>query len=182
MLICFDPGHGGNDPGAVASDGTREATLALLLARRAKESVIRHEHTVLWTRTDNRFVEIEERPRVALRAKADAFISFHCNAAASPARGIEAWVVAGDTRSESAARKMLQMMALMIPGIRVRGVKPDTANRHGRLGVLRGCYKQMPAILIECGFLTTVADRELMQEVHFGLALGEAIHAGLRAL
>ena len=180
MLICFDPGHGGQDPGAVASDGTKESALAFLLARRAKESLLRHEHQIIWTRTTDRFVEIAERPRIALREQADAFISFHCNAAASPARGIEAWVVAGDKRSEAAAKTMLQTMGLIITGLRVRGVKPDTANRHGRLGVLRGCWQQMPAVLIECGFLTTTADRELMQEVHFGLALGEAIHAGLR--
>lgn len=180
MLICLDPGHGGQDPGAVASDGTRESGLAFLLARRAKESLIRHEHTVVWTRTEDRFVELAQRPRIAIAAGAKAFVSFHCNAAASQARGIEAWVVAGDKRSEAAAKRMLSTMGLIITGLRVRGVRPDTANRHGRLGVLRGCWQQMPAVLIECGFLTTTADRELMQEVHFGLALGEAIHAGLR--
>lgn len=47
--------------------------------------------------------------------------------------------------------------------------------------MLRGCYERMPAVLIECGFLGTFADLELMREVHYGLALGNAITAGLKA-
>lgn len=173
-VVCIDPGHGGHDPGAVGG-GAKESDLALLIARRAKEQLVAAEHKVVWTRTDDTFVEIDARPKVAIAVDADLFVSLHCNAGAATARGVEALVVAGDARSKDVAKRVLAKLSALYPGLRLRGVKPDTSSHVRRLGVLRGSYKHMPAFLIECGFLTNEDDRCILQDPAFGLALGTAI-------
>lgn len=176
MTICLDPGHGGRDPGARAAVCERD--LALLIARRAKEPLVAAGHSVVWTRCDNRSCPgINERPRTAARAGAGLLVSIHANAGPPGAQGVEAWHRAGCDRDARLARRLLAALSEECPRpLKLRGVFPDSRNRHGRLGVLRGCYRLgIPAVLIECGFLTNAGDLEMMQSVEFGLAVGRAI-------
>jgi N-acetylmuramoyl-L-alanine amidase len=75
------------------------------------------------------------------------------------------------------ARGLLQALAAEYGGpLTLRGAFPDTANRHRRLAVLRGCQRlKVASVLIECGFLTNAEDLAMMQSVEYGLALGRAI-------
>jgi len=59
--------------------------------------------------------------------------------------------------------------------VRLRGVKPDTASRLGSLGLLRGCYPTVPAVLLEAGFLTHPVDRDMMADPSYAAAMGKAI-------
>lgn len=177
MIICLDPGHGGRDAGACSTVAERD--LVLLIARRAKESLIAAGHSVVWTRTDNRSrPSIDERPKIAARAGAGLFVSIHANAAGDEkAHGAEAWYRAGCLRDERLARVLLAALARECPRpLKLRGAFPDTRNRHGRLGVLRGCWRLgIPAVLLECGFLTNPSDLATMLSPEFGLAVGRAI-------
>ena len=175
MIICLDPGHGGSDPGAVAAPGFTEKELAFLMARRMKEVFVEAKHEVNWTRPELMGASIQERVRQAQGA--DLFVSVHCNAFSDPSvRGAEAWVVTGDTRSEDLARRWLHAIDGLFPQpLRLRGVKGDTTNRHGSLGVLRGTYQRMPAILIEPGFLTNEQDRGYMLRPTLPFAMGIAL-------
>lgn len=89
--VVIDPGHGGEDKGAKGPMGTKEATVALQIARKLtfhlKENL---GLKVLLTRTTNRYVSLAERTRLADQAKADLFISIHANAHSSPeVKGIQ---------------------------------------------------------------------------------------------
>lgn len=94
--VVIDPGHGGNAPGCVSRTGLKEKdvtlSVALRLGRLIKEEY--PEIKVLYTRTDDRSVGLDDRSSFANRNKADLFISIHVNATgSSQARGSETWVM-----------------------------------------------------------------------------------------
>ena len=82
-VICLDPGHGGKDPGAVGTGRykTAEKDVALSVALLAGKYIEKEfpDVKVVYTRNDDRFIELMERSQIANRAKADLFISIHCN-------------------------------------------------------------------------------------------------------
>ncbi|MBI3992727.1 MAG: N-acetylmuramoyl-L-alanine amidase, partial [Candidatus Lambdaproteobacteria bacterium] len=79
--IVIDPGHGGHDPGAIGF-GLQEKDLALDIAQRLRTAIERNRPglRVGMTREDDRFVALEDRPRIAKDQGADLFISIHLNA------------------------------------------------------------------------------------------------------
>lgn len=84
-IIVIDPGHGGKDPGCQGSiHKEKEVSLAvaLKLGKYIEENF--KDVKVIYTRTTDVFVELEDRAQIANKAKADLFISIHCNAAGKP--------------------------------------------------------------------------------------------------
>ncbi|HDQ39560.1 MAG TPA: N-acetylmuramoyl-L-alanine amidase [Desulfonatronum sp.] len=77
--IMIDPGHGGKDPGAVAF-GVKEKDINLRMARILGEMLKDKGFRVLYTRTKDVFVPLEERTAMANAQKADLFVSIHANA------------------------------------------------------------------------------------------------------
>ena len=93
--IVIDPGHGGNDAGAVGTGGLREKDITLDLAHRVAP-LLAHELQIdtLLTRDDDSFVPLELRVARANAFGADLFISLHCNASENVlARGIQTYVL-----------------------------------------------------------------------------------------
>lgn len=106
-LIVIDPGHGGKDPGATGSRGTREKDVnlaaALELSRVLKE---RGDFDVLLTRDEDVFIPLSERSDKANEKSADLFVSLHCNAANSRREnGFEVYSVS-ETASDPAAEAL----------------------------------------------------------------------------
>lgn len=84
-IIVIDPGHGGKDPGCNgAAHNEKDVALAvsLKLGKLLEENL--KDVKVIYTRTTDVFVELEDRAQIANKAKADLFISIHCNAAGKP--------------------------------------------------------------------------------------------------
>jgi N-acetylmuramoyl-L-alanine amidase len=86
--VVIDAGHGGKDPGAIGT-GRYKATekhialnVSLLAGKYIQEAF--PDVKVVYTRSDDRFVELMERSMIANRAKADLFISIHCNSNEKP--------------------------------------------------------------------------------------------------
>ena len=104
--IVIDAGHGGKDPGAIGYKKSKEKDIVLkvaLLTGKYIEEYLK-DVEVVYTRTDDTFIELKDRPIIANKAKADLFISIHANAAGnSGAYGAETFVL-GTNRSESNKR------------------------------------------------------------------------------
>ena len=79
--VVIDAGHGGHDSGAIGPGGTKEKDVTLAIAKKLAEELKQQGLEVLLSRDDDSFVALEERASFANEAKADLFISIHCNAA-----------------------------------------------------------------------------------------------------
>lgn len=92
--IVIDPGHGGHDTGTIGPSGLMEKDLCLDVALRLGKIVEQRlpGADVLYTRSDDTFIPLEERTNIANQAKADLFISIHANSSRDQgARGIETY-------------------------------------------------------------------------------------------
>lgn len=106
FLVVIDPGHGGEDPGAIGARGIKEKDVALMIAKRLK----RHLDKVpgiraVLTRDEDIFIPLEERSKIANEKKADLFLSIHCNAHnSSRMRGVQTYFL--DTIKDQYSRKL----------------------------------------------------------------------------
>jgi N-acetylmuramoyl-L-alanine amidase len=92
--IVIDPGHGGHDTGTIGPTGLMEKDLCLDVALRLGKIIEQRlpGADVVYTRSDDSFIPLEERTRIANEAKADLFISIHANSSRDrAARGIETY-------------------------------------------------------------------------------------------
>lgn len=104
--IMLDPGHGGKDPGALGRGRVREKDVVLSLSKRlARKLETRLPVDVLFTRTSDTFIPLEERTARANAAGASLFISVHANASPSPkTQGIETYYL--NNTNDRAARRL----------------------------------------------------------------------------
>ena len=92
--IVIDPGHGGHDTGTIGPTGLMEKDLCLDVALRLGRIIEQRlpGAEVIYTRSDDTYVPLEERTNIANQAKADLFISIHANSSRNTgARGIETY-------------------------------------------------------------------------------------------
>lgn len=80
-VVVLDPGHGGKDPGAIGLNGIREKDINLSIAKEIGDLIQKDlpNIKVVYTRTDDSFVELYRRGQIANENKGNLFISIHCN-------------------------------------------------------------------------------------------------------
>ncbi|TMA33796.1 MAG: N-acetylmuramoyl-L-alanine amidase [Deltaproteobacteria bacterium] len=92
--VVVDAGHGGRDTGAIGPHRVREKDMALAIARKVASRLRSLGFMVVMTRNEDKFVSLDDRTRIANEAKADLFISIHCNAAKRrKLEGVETWTL-----------------------------------------------------------------------------------------
>jgi N-acetylmuramoyl-L-alanine amidase len=81
-VIALDAGHGGKDPGAIGATGKYEKDAALAIVKKVGKLIEESWDgvKVVYTRNTDKFVELDERGKIANKANAKLFVSFHCNA------------------------------------------------------------------------------------------------------
>ena len=150
--VLIDAGHGGRDPGAVYQ-GRQEKDDALALALALGEALENAGVDVVYTRTEDVYDTPYEKAVMGNNSGADYFISIHRNASANPgsASGIETLIYSKGGEAERLAENINAELAPL--GFPDRGVveRPN-------LVVLR--RTQMPAVLIEAGFIDSPQDNE----------------------
>ena len=110
IIVALDPGHGGEDPGAIGRRGTREKNVTLAIARKIRVLIDREPgmRTML-TRDDDYFVPLNVRVEKARRVRADLFVSIHADAFTTPtARGSSVFALSEHGATSSAARWLAQ--------------------------------------------------------------------------
>ncbi len=110
ITIMLDPGHGGEDPGAIGARGSMEKNVTLSIARRLRERIENDPAMkAALTRDGDFFVPLQTRVQKARRAKADLFVSIHADAWIKPeARGSSVFVLSEKGASSAAARYLAQ--------------------------------------------------------------------------
>jgi N-acetylmuramoyl-L-alanine amidase len=109
MIIALDPGHGGQDPGASSDDNIHEKDVVLAYAQALKESLLSTgRYEVEMTRSEDTFVHLENRVKVAREKKADLFIAIHADTLDNPdVRGATLYTVS-DKASDAEAGALAQ--------------------------------------------------------------------------
>ena len=195
--VVIDPGHGGQDAGAVNDLGT-EANYNLKVAQLLAEHLRRKKYKVFMTRNDNRFISLQDRVKMANQKENAIFISIHFNSVGSrgrsQARGIETFTLSptgvahyGQSLKDSDFKKLtgnaqdsanialatavhwgsLQLLA------RANLTVPDRGIRRARYSVLTGI--KHPAILFEGGFMSHPNEKWLIHNPKYQRTLARAI-------
>ena len=172
MKIVLDAGHGGKDPGA-KTFLTVEKDMALDIAFQVRE-YLKRNHEVIMTRQTDEYVSLSERCRIANEAKADIFVSIHLNAHDDPnVRGVEVFSFPGSVEGAKLRNAIYMEIMDRLPGWKQRGTKE--ANFY----VLRNT--KMPAVLVECGFITNVEEEKELHKPEIRQKFAEGIAAGVLA-
>jgi N-acetylmuramoyl-L-alanine amidase len=133
ITIAIDPGHGGEDPGAIGPGGTMEKEVVLAIARRLRDRLAAESTwRVLMTRDGDFFVPLATRVRKAAAVSADLFISIHADAFTSPeARGSSVFVLSERGASSVGARWLANQenRADQIGGVNISGVNVRVTDR-----------------------------------------------------
>jgi len=110
ITIAIDPGHGGEDPGAIGRRGTYEKNVVLAIARKLKSLVDAEPNMrAMLTRDDDYFVPLADRVQKARRVQADLFISIHADAFREPnARGSSVFALSESGATSAAAKWLAQ--------------------------------------------------------------------------
>ena len=195
--VCLDPGHGGKDPGN-REGKHQEKRYALLLAEETKAALTKAGFKVIMTRTGDTYPELEERPQWARNRGADLFLSLHFNSADSRAarsvQGVETYCMtparASSTNTRGAgesgaapgnrldSKNMLLAYQVQRAMVRNLGAE-DRGVRRARFAVLR--YAQMPAVLVEAGFMTHPGESQKIYSSAYRKQLAQAITSGVLA-
>ena len=190
MKIFIDAGHGGNDPGAVNPRlGLQEADLALEIGQALSIILKSRGHNVKNTRQTREETPVPSSKNRDLAARAamansfgaDCFISIHLNGYSSElANGFEIFraAVAGN-EAEQLGVNIVQELIKMIPDLKVRKNTNGGVVKQAGFAVLR--LTNMPAVLIECGFISNDKEAIQLSKTEYQNTFATAIAAGLES-
>jgi N-acetylmuramoyl-L-alanine amidase len=171
MRIVLDAGHGGQDSGAVGN-GLREKDLTLKIVKQIGCMLDDYEGVeVYYTRTDDRYLSLEERAAIANKLKADLLISVHINAGGGT--GFESYIYNGNVSAKTIAYQNVIHGEI----VRAIGNVKDRGKKRANYAVLR--ETKMPAILTENLFIDNANDAAKLKSEQFLLQVAYGHVIGL---
>jgi N-acetylmuramoyl-L-alanine amidase len=175
VLVMLDPGHGGKDPGAIGVGGVKEANIVLSISKKVAKILERQGVRTKLTRDSDYFVDLNPRVEIAKRANANVFVSIHANSfqPRPEVNGLEIYFYgsASGKMAEVVKRNILETVAQ-------KGFYINNRNtRSARYLVLR--KSQIPAILVETGYVTNAAEAARLQKEDYQAAEAEGIAKGI---
>ncbi|MGO5372197.1 N-acetylmuramoyl-L-alanine amidase [Holdemanella porci] len=177
VTICLDPGHGGNDSGAVGVYNVYEKNLTLKIAQYCKQELEKYDCNVVMTRTGDTNPSLEDRANYAKSQGAQYLISIHLNSASGYAVGAEVYYPNTNWRPDISqnGKNVAQAIQnqLVSLGIRDRGIKFRTIDTNeypdpyryddgsvaDYYGIIRNAkYNGLTGLIIEHCFINSVSD------------------------
>lgn len=175
FTVLIDPGHGGNDKGTQSKDGKiLEKDVSLVLAKRVANKLSKQDDVqVIISRTDDKYMSLADRALLANNQNVDLLVSVHLNAegGGDTASGVETYYKKGATDGSAELAESVQKSIKSYVDARDRGTREDMFQ------VLRD--SNMPAILIECGFLTNSKEAKNLLTEEYQEVLTEGIAQGI---
>ncbi len=175
MLIGIDPGHGGRDPGAVGPTGLYEKDVTLAVSLELNRLLKQAGIETLLTRQDDRYLELITRTSLINNMKCDLAISIHCNSVANPSADYFAvFVIKLGGEAEKVALKVIDKVTAATDW---HWGADDDGIREKNLHMVR--ETNMPAILVECGFISNPEQEKQLRQPGFQKQLARAIADGV---
>jgi N-acetylmuramoyl-L-alanine amidase len=167
--VVIDPGHGGFDRGGIPGQRVPEKMVALDTALRLQRILQRAGLRTVMTRYTDVFVPLGVRSAIANMERDAIFVSIHYNASLrSGARGIETY--SENNRGAVLAARIQRQIVNRVS-------TEDRGIRSAEYYVLRNC--RLPAVLVECGFLTNPTEAQLALTTGYRQEVAEQIAAGI---
>lgn len=165
--VVIDAGHGGKDPGASGHSDRFEKLFTLELSRKVYDLMSKEpELQPYMTRTDDTFVELEDRAAFANDLEADLFISIHGNTFTSAISGTETYYYSNESIEFA---KTIHKWMVEATGLTDRGL------RKAPFKVLR--LSEMPSALLELGYLSSKSDEDRLLDGTYQDKIAAAIVA-----
>lgn len=192
LVIAIDPGHGGEDSGAIGVGGLREADVNWDIANACVNELNTYYGVkAVLTQGSGQCLGLQERVNSAVRQGADAFVSMHCNSAGSSATGSEVWVPNGssyrynETHAVGYGLGKRILANLQTLGFQNRGVKTlDCTNNtyYPNNGGIADYYTVIyhsrlagiPGIIVEHAFVSNASDASKLSDSSWRTKLGVA--------
>ena len=170
-MIVVDPGHGGEDPGALTQAGRTEADACWAVATRLADRLASFGAKVRFTRNEPEAPDTSERAMRANQIDADVFLSIHLNEHAEPtAEGSSTYYFGGSRAGEALADQVQEQLVRL--GLR------DCRSHARSYPILR--ETRMPAVLIEPVFISNPDEAKRLEDHEFLSNVADAIAAGVR--
>lgn len=176
-VIAIDPGHGGKDPGTI-QNGVNEKDINLAVSHKLNEGLRNKGYTTIMTREDDTFIELKERANIANRNGADLFISIHSNSHPnSSVSGVQVLYHSKDKTNVTKEETYKLANIIKEEIIKGTGAKDKGLVPREQTVVIRDT--NMPAVLIELGFLSNPKEAELLKDESYQYLLVESIINGI---
>jgi N-acetylmuramoyl-L-alanine amidase len=167
--VVLDAGHGAHDSGTRTRRGVLEKDMALDVALRVAPKLRDAGFRTILTRRNDVFIPLDERVRISDRYDNAIFVSVHFNdAGRKKVVGVESYYFSPESRQM--AERMVRMLAS------VSG-SPNRGARVARFRVLRTNHN--PAVLMECGYMTTASEAALIVQPGYREKLAEGLARGI---
>ncbi len=181
--MVIDAGHGGKDPGHLSHSikHKTEKEINLLIANYLGAYIEENltNIKVVYTRTDDRFLSLDERVEIANEKNADYFISVHCNGnPKTSVYGTESHVHDFSAKRSYNLAKDIEHQFSKRAGRNSRGIKNNHDRAHS-IQVLK--FTKMTSVLVECGFLTNNTEANYLNTTHGQEILASAIFRAFRS-
>ena len=170
-IVVIDAGHGGHDRGGIPGQAVAEKTMTLDVAKRLQAALNANGYRTIMTRESDVFVPLPTRVAMANAYRNAIFVCIHFNSARrSGASGIETYFYS--SQSLPLASAIHYCLSHAVPSSN-RGVR-----RRGYYVLRR---TTVPAVLVECGFLTNPTEAQYAQSGKYRQMLAEQIARGVRS-
>lgn len=178
-IIVIDPGHGGIDSGAIGINRIQEKDVVLNIAKeilKLNKTIFNNQLDIYLTRYKDTLISLSDRSRLTKGIKADVFLSLHCNASRTTAKGMEVYLHNFDNlyvkQSIALGLAIFNENRLKL-GFKKRGIK------FANFQVLRETSFFCPAILVELGFITNLDEADYFLKFKKIRAMALAILVGI---
>lgn len=206
-VIVIDPGHGGNDPGAIGRNlRLQEKEIVFKIARLVKEKLDRDgkNFKIILTREGDRFISLKERSIMANKLNANLFVSLHCNSSYNRnARGTRTYIysrVASSKDAEEAAKfenRNVGVFEFLLNDLKKNAyeylsVEAAGYIQHNLAKILRFKWHpterapfyvlantNMPSVLVEVAFISNPDEERKLASDYFGEQIAEGIAGGI---
>jgi N-acetylmuramoyl-L-alanine amidase len=169
-IVVIDAGHGGFDRGGIPGQRVPEKVMTLDVAQRLKAVLAASGYRVIMTRDSDVFVPLPTRVAIANSYRNAIFVCIHFNSATrGGANGIETYFY---------SRESLPLASAVHYYVAGGAPTPNRGVRRRGYYVLR--RTRVPAVLVECGFLTNPTEAQYVQTTSYRQRLAEEIARGIR--